>query len=64
MNSLEGGISAVLSVVAVAEAFVALGAASVNSLVKNVGAQPVSVVTVLGRGLGEDFSEVLGVVLG
>jgi hypothetical protein len=64
MNSLEGGISAVLSVVAVAEALVALGAASVNSLVKNVGAQPVSVVTVLGRGLGEDFSEVLGVVLG
>lgn len=63
VNSLETGISAVFSVVGVAEVLVVLFAANVESLVENVGAEPVGVVTILGSGLGEDLREVLGVVL-
>ena len=63
VNSFETCISAVLSVVGVAETLVVLFAANVKSLVKNVSAEPIGVVAVLGGSLGEDLSEVLGVVL-
>jgi hypothetical protein len=62
VNSLETCISAVLSVVGVAEVLVVLFATNVESLVQNVGAEPVSVVTVFGGGLSEDLGEVLGVM--
>ena len=62
VNSLETCVSAVLSVVGVAEVLVVLFATNVESLVQNVSAEPVSVVTVLGGGLSEDLGEVLGVV--
>ena len=62
VNSLETSISAVLSVVGVAEVLVVLFATNVESLVQNVGAEPVSVVTVFGGGLSEDLGEVLGVM--
>ena len=62
VNSLETCVSAVLSVVGVAEVLVVLFATNVESLVQNISAEPVSVVTVLGGGLSEDLGEVLGVV--
>jgi hypothetical protein len=62
VNSLETCVSAVLSVVSVAKVLVVLFATNVESLVQNISAEPVSVVTVLGGGLSEDLGEVLGVV--
>jgi hypothetical protein len=62
VNSLETCVSAVLSVIGVAEVLVVLFATNVESLVQNVSAEPVSVVPVLGGGLSEDLGEVLGVV--
>ncbi len=63
MNSFEVSISAIFSVVGVAPVLVVLFAANIEGLAKNVGAEPVSVIAVLGGGLGEDLGEVLGVVL-
>jgi len=64
VSTLEASISAVLSVVGVAEVFVVLFAAEVECLFEDIGAEPVGVVTILGGGLGEDLGETLGIVFG
>jgi hypothetical protein len=47
----------------VTEVLVVLFAANVKSLVENIGAQPVGVITVLGGSLGKNLGKVLGIVL-
>lgn len=63
MNSLEVDILTILGVVGVAPVLVVLFAAKVESLVENVGAEPIGLIAVPCGGLGKDLSEVLSVVL-